>query len=103
FLRDLTALFPLLPQEAGGSTPAGDTTFPTTMTGFPQLLCTTRDDVTPRLRRDGPGPPRQRHGATRAGGRRTAARARADTAVHLSAQRSADRSVRRLIPRRRRT
>jgi hypothetical protein len=37
------------------------------MTGFPQLVCTTRDDVTPRLCRDGPGLPRQWHVAALAG------------------------------------
>src|SRR6266446_10204776 len=36
----------LLPPQAGCSAPAGSTTFPTTLTGFPQLVCTTRDDVT---------------------------------------------------------
>ena len=47
--------------------PCWQHTFPTSMTGFLQLLCTTRFDVTPRLCRDGPGLPRQRHGAALAG------------------------------------
>ena len=60
--------FPLSASPAGRVlSPCCCTTSPTSMTGFPQPLCTTCCDVTPRLCRDGHGLPRQRHGAALAG------------------------------------